>query len=87
MKKRLYFILSIIVIVSFTLMSSHIKRKDNSVLCLANVEALAENNESSTGLTCLGIFGWCSFTCTKCGVGWNALGSTMLGKHTCSSTK
>lgn len=53
MKKRLYFILSIIV--SFTLLSSHINRKDNSVLCLANVEALAENNESSTGLTCLGI--------------------------------
>lgn len=85
MKKRIFIASFIAVTLSLTLLSSHLNNKSTSVLSLANVEALADNTESTTTLTCLGLFGWCSYNCPKCGVGWGALGSTMLGKHKCST--
>lgn len=87
MKKKIIFATTLIGLVTFTMINPYTNNKNSHKLLLVNVEALADNTESATALTCLGIFGWCSYDCPKCGVGWGALGSTMVGVHKCSTTK
>lgn len=86
MKKKIFYSIFIIGTVLFTITKTHVNNNKNSALSLANIEALADNTEATTGLTCLGLLGWCSYNCTKCGTGWNALGSTMIGTHKCSTS-
>lgn len=58
------------------------QNEEFSDLVLENMEALADN-ESESELDCDGWLGICSFKCDKCGTDWSAIGSTMLGEHTC----
>lgn len=54
-----------------------------SDLALANMEALARN-ESTSSLSCEGWLGTCKYSCSKCGTSWSAIGSTQKGSHSCS---
>ena len=51
---------------------------------LANVEALADKNESTSDLECEGLLGICSIECPRCGFSWWAIGSSPEGTHKCS---
>lgn len=77
---------SIITIVTVAATGWNYNQSQNEVelssLALANVEALA-NNESSSTLQCDGLLGRCSFKCSKCGTDWWAIGSTQKGTHNC----
>ena len=62
----------------------------NSDLLLANIEALASNEtgtDSQCKVTCNGLLGLCSYTCTNCGINLNSLGSELVLDHKCSSTR
>ena len=55
-----------------------------SDVVMANVEALADKNVSTSDLECEGLLGICSIDCPRCGFSWWAIGSSPEGEHKCS---
>lgn len=82
-KKRILGLLVILSLAIITGVKMNIVKNSAMELVWMNIEALADV-ESESDLDCKGWFGWCSYTCPKCGVGFSALGDHMVGTHKCN---